>query len=53
MWESVAQKGTTPGKISHHKSVVFGSSVVIFGGICEDECAYEFETSKATWTKLK
>jgi len=52
-WEPVHQKGTPPGRISHHKSVVFGSTVVVYGGICEEECAWEFETSKATWTKLK
>jgi len=45
-----------PGNISHHKAGVFGHKAVIFGGIqnnaeCED--AFEFDTEKMTWNKLK
>jgi hypothetical protein len=55
-WESVSQKGTIPGKISHHKAAVFDHKAVIFGGIlnngdCEE--AYEFDTEKLAWSKLK
>jgi len=52
----VSQKGTIPGKISHHKAAVFDHKAVIFGGIlnngdCEE--AYEFDTEKLAWAKLK
>ena len=55
-WECVQQKGTLPGNISHHKAAVFGLKAVIFGGIqnnsdCEE--AFEFDTDKCQWTKLK
>ena len=55
-WEAVTQKGTLPGNISHHKAAVFGHKAVIFGGIqnngeCEE--AYEFDTEKVAWNKLK
>jgi hypothetical protein len=36
-WEPVVCKGTVPNNISHHKSAVFGNSVVIFGGINDYE----------------
>jgi len=55
-WESVQFKGTPPGKISHHKPAVFGSCVVIFGGIKDYDNnlqAYEFDTSKHVWSCLK
>ena len=55
-WESVAQKGLLPGKISHHKAAVFDHKAVIFGGMqnnSECEEAYEFDTEKMAWAKLK
>lgn len=55
-WECINQKGSVPGKISHHKAAVFDHKAVIFGGIlnngdCDD--AYEFDTEKLAWSKLK
>ena len=55
-WEAVNCKGTTPGKISHHKSAVFGLSVIVFGGIdCLDnfEDTFEFNSQTNTWSKIK
>lgn len=55
-WEPVKEKGTVPGKISHHKAAVFGNQVVIYGGmtgIDEIEDVYEFDVSKESWAKLK
>lgn len=34
-WEPVVCKGIAPTNISHHKSAVFGNSVVIYGGISD------------------
>lgn len=56
MWESVKQSGTAPGKISHHRAAIFDHKAVIFGGIqnnAECEEAYEFDTEKCIWNKLK
>ena len=55
-WEPVNCKGHLPGNISFHKSAVFGSNVLIFGGIIESENAsdaYEFDSNKFVWTKCK
>jgi hypothetical protein len=55
-WEQVKEKGSLPGKISHHKAAVFGNQVVIYGGmsgIDEIEDVYEFDVSKESWSKLK
>ena len=55
-WEHVSQKGTIPGNLSHHKAVNFGHSAVVFGGIQNnDDCleAFEFDTTKMQWSKLK
>jgi N-acetylneuraminic acid mutarotase len=55
-WEYLMEKGTAPGKVSHHKPAVFGNQVVIFGGIngiSEMNDVFEYDTSKNTWTKLK
>lgn len=52
----VTQKGAVPGNISHHKAAVFDHKAVIFGGIqnnTECEQAYEFDTEKMAWSKLK
>ena len=32
-WEAIQEKGTAPGKLSHHKPAVFGNQVVIYGGM--------------------
>jgi hypothetical protein len=45
-----------PSNISHHKSAVFGNSVVIFGGINDYENnkeVFEFDSVKCLWSKLK
>ena len=55
-WEHVSQKGTIPGNLSHHKAANFGHSAVVFGGIQNnDDCleAFEFDTTKMQWSKLK
>lgn len=55
-WEPVNCKGQQPGKLSHHRPAIFGHSVVIFGGISDYDNtpdAFEFDSSKYTWTKLK
>ena len=56
-WEPVTQKGNAiPSKISHHKPAIFGHSVVIFGGKNDFENnpdAYEFDTNKSSWSKMK
>ena len=55
-WEPVVCKGTVPNNISHHKSAVFGNSVVIFGGINDYENnkeVFEFDSVKSVWSKLK
>ena len=55
-WEPVVCKGTIPSNISHHKSAVFGNSVVIFGGINDYENnkeVFEFDSTKCVWSKLK
>ena len=55
-WEPVVCKGTVPNNISHHKSAVFGNSVVIFGGINDYENnkeVFEFDSVKCVWSKLK
>jgi len=52
----VQQKGNIPTNISHHKPVVFGQHVVIFGGIVDSDDnpnVYEFDSIKGTWTMLK
>jgi hypothetical protein len=56
-WEPVRDKGTSPGKISHHKAIVLPSmtDVMIIGGmtgINEITEAYNFDTNKDFWTKL-
>lgn len=52
-WTPVTCTGANqPGRISHHKPVVFGSSVVIFGGLSgmkEINEAYEFDSIKSSW----
>jgi len=53
-WEPVAMKGNNqPGNISHHKAAVFGSKVVIFGGIKEDQDTWLFDADKNQWSKVK
>jgi len=55
-WETVECKGTLPGNISHHKASVFGSTVVVYGGINDYDNnpeAYEFDSSKNAWSKMK
>jgi len=55
-WEPVVEKGTPPGKISHHKAAVFGNQVCIFGGMAGIDGikdVYEFDVTKNTWSKLK
>lgn len=56
-WEPVKEKGTPPGKISHHKAAVFPhNKVIVFGGmsgINEIQDIYEFDVNKEHWTKLK
>lgn len=55
-WEPVSCRGTQPGKLSHHKSALYGHSVVFFGGISDYDNtmdAYEFDSNNHTWTKLK
>lgn len=55
-WEAVKEKGTPPGKISHHKAVVFNNKVLIFGGmsgINEIQDIYEFDVNKEHWSKCK
>ena len=57
-WEPIEFKGqgALPGKISHHKPAVFGHTVVIFGGNNEFDNttdAFEFDTNKNTWHKMK
>ena len=55
-WEPVECKGTIPGNISHHTSAVFGSTVVIYGGINDydnNPDAFEFDSSKNAWSKMK
>ena len=55
-WEQINEKGTSPGKVSHHKPIVFGSQVVIFGGIAGINGindVFEFDTAKNAWSKLK
>jgi len=55
-WEPVNCKGHLPGNISFHKAEVFGSNVLIFGGIIENDNAndaYEFDSNKLVWSKLK
>ena len=55
-WEPISCKGHLPGNISFHKSAVFGSNVLIFGGIIENDNAndaFEFDSNKFTWKKLK
>lgn len=56
-WEPVPFKGqVVPGNISHHRPAVFGSSVVVFGGINGTDnqpSAFEFDSVKQTWSALK
>jgi len=55
-WEPVNCKGQQPGKISHHKSALFGHSVVFFGGISDNDDtneAFSFDSTNHNWTKLK
>ena len=54
-WEPVTTRGNAPGKISHHKPAVFGSSVVCFGGITDANEIYEFDTSnnKFLWSCMR
>lgn len=57
-WEPITPKGqgALPGKISHHKPAVFGHTVVVFGGNNEFDNttdAFEFDTNKNTWHKMK
>lgn len=55
-WEPVTCKGQPPGKLSHHKSALYGHSVVFFGGISDYDNtleAYNFDSTTHTWTKLK
>jgi len=42
-----------PGNISHHKAAVFGSQVVVFGGIKDDQECWMFDSDKNMWSKLK
>jgi len=53
-WETVQMKGSVPGKISHHKTAVFGQTVMIYGGINDHECCvFEFDSMKNNFTQLK
>ena len=55
-WEPINCKGHVPGTISYHKPAVFGHSVVVFGGIIDNDDAdeaYEFDSNKFIWTKMK
>jgi len=55
-WEPINCKGHVPGNISHHKSAVFGHTVVCFGGIIDNDNAleaYEFDSNKFVWSKMK
>ena len=52
-WEPIMARGSVPGKISHHKPAVFGSSVVCYGGITECNEIYEFDSNKCSWSILK
>ena len=54
-WETVTTKGTGPGRISNHRAVVFGNSVIIFGGKKDFDNiahAYEFDSHNLKWSKL-
>ena len=54
-WEPVSFKGNAPGLLSHHKTAVFGHSVVIFGGIRDynsNKDAFEFDSHHLKWSKL-
>ena len=55
-WEPIQCKGALPGNISHHKTAVFGHTVVIFGGIIDHDNAkeaYEFDSTKFIWSKMQ
>ena len=52
-WESITARGNVPGKISHHKPAVFGSSVVVYGGINDANEIYEFDSVKCHWSLMK
>lgn len=55
-WEPVECKGKMLGNISHHKAAVFGSTVVVYGGINDyenNQDAYEFDSMKNSWDKMK
>ena len=55
-WEPVKDKGTLPGKVSHHRAVVFNSSAIIYGGmsgINEITDIFEFDCNKEAWSKMK
>lgn len=52
-WESITARGNVPGKISHHKPAVFGSSVVVYGGINDANEIYEFDSNKCMWSIMK
>jgi len=38
-WELISCKGHKPGRISYHKPVVFGHTVLVFGGCINDDSA--------------
>jgi hypothetical protein len=55
-WEPVKCSGAVPGNISHHKTAVFGLSVIIYGGISGLENfqdTFEFDSVKCHWSKIK
>lgn len=55
-WEPVKCNGAIPGNISHHKTAVFGLSVIVYGGISGLENfpdTYEFDSVKYHWSKIK
>ena len=55
-WEPVKCSGPSPGNISHHKTAVFGLSVIVYGGISGLENfpdTYEFDSVKYHWSKIK
>lgn len=55
-WEPVKCTGTIPGNISHHKSAIFGLSVIIYGGISGLENfpeTFEFDSVKCHWSKIR
>jgi len=55
-WELVKCSGAIPGNISHHKTAVFGLSVIVYGGISGLENfpdTYEFDSVKCHWSKIK